>query len=157
MWVDIEGYEGLYKINDAGEVINVKTGATKAYKLNIGYKTVQLWKENKGINHYIHRLLAKAFIPNPENKDCVDHIDGNRLNNDLSNLRWATKQENARNTGKPKNNTSGYKGVSFNKHSGKYTIKIHVGGFDSAEEASALYEEIASKIFGAFHKKIIFE
>lgn len=93
-WVKI-GQNNNYSINENGEVRNDKTGIIKKQYVNKanGYLYVDLWKDNKSIKCPIHRLLAIAFIPNPENKATVDHADGNRQNNSLSNLRWATYSE----------------------------------------------------------------
>ena len=84
-----------YSINERGEVRNDATGYIKtAYKnAKNGYMYVDLWENNKSVKRPIHRLLAEAFIQNPENKPTVDHIDGNRQNNSLDNLRWATYSE----------------------------------------------------------------
>ncbi|MCT4321825.1 HNH endonuclease [Elizabethkingia anophelis] len=59
-----------------------------------GYKTISLKVNDKWTNKCIHRILAECFIPNPENKACVNHIDGNKFNNNLINLEWATFAEN---------------------------------------------------------------
>lgn len=85
-----------YSINEKGEVRNDLTGKIKASFINKsnGYFSVDLYKNNKSEKVTIHRLLAEAFIPNPDNKPCVDHKDGNRTNNDLSNLRWASYSDN---------------------------------------------------------------
>lgn len=85
-----------YSINENGEVRNDKTGNLKTPFINKanGYYSVDLYDHNKSQKVTIHRLLAEAFIPNPENKPCVDHKDGNRQNNSLSNLRWATFSDN---------------------------------------------------------------
>ena len=69
---------------------------------NNGYCCTHLTKDSISSRHSIHRLLAICFIPNPENKPCVDHIDRDRTNNDLSNLRWATYKENNNNKEKGK-------------------------------------------------------
>ena len=58
-----------------------------------GYFYVDLYKNNQGVKAPVHRLVAEAFIPNPENKPTVDHKDGNRQNNSISNLRWASYGE----------------------------------------------------------------
>lgn len=97
-WKKIKQNEN-YSINELGEVRNDKTGKIKNTFINpkSGYKCVDLWKDNKSTKYTIHRLLAEAFIPNPMNKPTVDHKDGNRTNNSLSNLRWATySEQNAR-------------------------------------------------------------
>lgn len=85
-----------YSINRSGQVRNDKIGAIKTAYVNPanGYLTVDLYRDNKAEKVTVHRLLAESFIPNPEDKPCVDHKDGNRLNNSLSNLRWATYSEN---------------------------------------------------------------
>lgn len=85
-----------YSINENGEVRNDTTGRIKKGCINCrnGYIIIDLWKGNKSHKVPLHRLLAEAFIPNPENKPCIDHKDGNRQNNVLSNLRWATYSEN---------------------------------------------------------------
>ncbi len=84
-----------YSINEVGEVRNDKTNKILTPFINKqnGYKYVDLWKNNKCKKYALHRLIAEAFIPNPENKTTVDHKDGNRLNNSLDNLRWATYSE----------------------------------------------------------------
>lgn len=84
-----------YSINEFGTVRNDVTGKIKAPFLNKrnGYWTIDLWKDNHSTKFTIHRLLAEAFIPNPDNKPTVDHEDGNRQNNSLVNLRWATYDE----------------------------------------------------------------
>lgn len=84
-----------YSINEYGEVKNNTTGIIRKANLNhsSGYYCIDLWKDNKGKKYAIHRLVAEAFIPNPLNKPTVDHIDGNRTNNSVDNLRWATYSE----------------------------------------------------------------
>lgn len=85
-----------YSINKNGEVKNDSTGKIKSAFINKanGYLTVDLYQNNSSNKVPIHRLLAEEFILNVENKPCVDHKDGNRLNNSISNLRWATYSEN---------------------------------------------------------------
>ena len=90
----------------------------------------------------------------------IDHIDENKANNNVKNLRWATRKDNSCNRGKQKNNTSGFKGVSFNKHTKKFESKIsingklkHLGLFETAEEASRAYETKAKEIHGNFYYK----
>lgn len=93
-WVKIKRNNN-YSINENGEVRNDKTNYIKAPFKNkrSKYWVVDLYKNNKSEKVPIHRLLAEAFIPNPENKPTVDHADGNRENNSLDNLRWATYSE----------------------------------------------------------------
>lgn len=94
MWKKIKRNDN-YSINKQGQVRNDKTSHIKKPTLNKrnGYLVVDLYKDNKREKVTVHRLVAEAFIPNPENKPTVDHIDGNRQNNSVDNLRWATYSE----------------------------------------------------------------
>lgn len=90
----IEGYSNYY-IYDNGDVLNSNTN--KILKGSIGehgYKYYRLSKDNKKNMFYAHRLVAEAFLDNPNNYPLVNHIDGNKLNNNLSNLEWASYSEN---------------------------------------------------------------
>lgn len=94
MEVLIKGFDH-HTINEQGVVTNLKTG--KVLTPNIrknGYYLMTIYEFNKSYKRYLHRILAETFIPNPENKLTVNHIDGNKLNNDLSNLEWASYSEN---------------------------------------------------------------
>ena len=93
----------------------MKPGLTKK-----GYHNVGLWKNGKGKTHTIHRLVGIAFIPNPDNRPKVDHIDEVKTNNHVKNLRWATTSQNGQNRGKQSNNTTVFKGVYYNKRAKKY-------------------------------------
>lgn len=91
--VTIKGYD--YLIDEDGNIKSLLTG--KMLKLTVfknGYKCVSLRRNMKTEKHYVHRLVAQTFIPNPESKRTVNHIDGDTLNNNVSNLEWATDGEN---------------------------------------------------------------
>lgn len=94
MWKKIDRNNN-YSINEYGIVRNDRTSHIKKPTKNKknGYLIVDLWKDNKSEKVPIHRLVAEAFIPNPENKLTVDHADGDRTNNSIENLRWATYGE----------------------------------------------------------------
>lgn len=97
-YVYIKGYEGLYTISRSGNVYSLTKHVNLSPRLGrSGYMEVRLKKDGKVSHKSLHRLLAIAFIPNPENKPCIDHIDGNRMNNKIENLRWCTSKENSNN------------------------------------------------------------
>lgn len=107
-WSDIEGYEGLYQVSDDGRIrscdryVVTKGGYNrichgiekKQRKDKDGYMKVSLHKDGNLQTFYVHRLVANAFIPNTENKPCVDHINAVRNDNRVENLRWFTVKEN---------------------------------------------------------------
>ena len=94
MWKKVKNYNN-YSVNENGEVRNDISGKIKSAYIckGNGYYYVDLWENNKSKNIPLHRIIAEAFIPNPENKPTVDHADGNRQNNKIDNLRWATYSE----------------------------------------------------------------
>ena len=99
IWKDVEGFEGIYKISNEGVVVGTprrgaKGGPIKRFETTNGYEHYHLYKDGKLTQMYVHRMLAIHLIPNPENKPCVNHIDGNRMNNSLDNLEWVTYAEN---------------------------------------------------------------
>lgn len=98
-WRDIVGYEGIYQVSNIGRVKRVKVGKGKPYRIlqPMINKNYYLVLKLCSKQTFIHRLVAQAFIPNPENKHEVDHIDGNRQNNYVNNLRWVTHRENCLN------------------------------------------------------------
>jgi len=85
-----------HTITEDGVVTNTKTGNKKSVWLaKVGYYCVDIQEYGKAKKHYLHRLLAEHFIPNPDNKPEVNHIDGNKQNYSLDNLEWVTSSENA--------------------------------------------------------------
>lgn len=110
MWKDITGYEGYYMVSSLGKVISLGRSITNnlgtRYQqphvvapcaVSSGYRMVRLWKNNKEQKFYIHRLVAISFIPNEHEYPEVDHIDCDKLNNKISNLRWCTRRMNQNN------------------------------------------------------------
>lgn len=107
-WREVPGYPD-YMVSNLGRVKSLKKprelimSLVNHYK---GYKCVWLYKQkNIDVKHFIHRLVAEAFIPNPENKPFVNHIDCNKINNILHNLEWMTESENSQWYHKNKNKT----------------------------------------------------
>lgn len=97
IWRDIRGYEGLYQVSNFGRVKSFHFGKEKLRKLVLndkGYLLVGLNKAGKTKKFGVHILVATAFLPNLENKPEVNHRDGNKQNNHVSNLEWVTEREN---------------------------------------------------------------
>ena len=109
IWKDIPGYEGLYQVSSGGSVRSVdrviphkRHGVCncKGKELSLvvsrkGYRTVNLMVNGTHYLEFVHRLVATAFIPNPENKSQVNHIDGDKGNNNVNNLEWCSGSENS--------------------------------------------------------------
>ena len=93
-FVDIKGYEGLYKINILGDIWSVRRGILLKPYLNYGYKHFSLYKDGKRKYYKIHRLIMLHFVPNPDNLPCVDHINRIRHDNRIENLRWSSIRDN---------------------------------------------------------------
>lgn len=96
IWRDIKGYEGLYQVSNLGRVRSFHGGSERIMKqtLQNGYLRITLLKNEKSKRFLSHRLVALAFIPNPENKPQVNHIDEDKTNNRVDNLNWMTSKEN---------------------------------------------------------------
>ena len=109
-WRDVVGYEGIYEVSNMGNVRNKKTlRVRKPFISYHNYVRVPLRKNNKSKNFSIHRLVAEAFIPNPENKETVNHINGDKTDNRVENLEWCTYEENSIKSIEQKLNLGGIK------------------------------------------------
>ena len=155
LFVDIKGYEGFYQISNLGTVKSLEhsiirsNGVKQTVKERIikpslgknGYYTISLWRNGKGKGFQIHRLIAEHFIPNPENKPYIDHINTDRTDNTVwlnedgsinyekTNLRWVTPKENnnnpiTRNNHKHKYNVTSY---GFNNGHSKPVVRLAKG------------------------------
>ena len=97
MWKDIKNYEGLYKVNENGDILSVKYNKIIRKDItNSGYYSVKLFKDGKGHHKNVHRIVAEAFIDNEKGLPEVNHKDENKLNNSVSNLEWCTRIYNER-------------------------------------------------------------
>ena len=161
-WKSVNGFAN-YEISSCGRVRNATT-ERMLKPSDTGYQVINLTKNGKSKQHYVHRLVAEAFIDNPEEKRCVDHIDGNRVNNHIENLRWATHTENSRNQRIQTNTSSRYKGVYLDKRRNKWMVRINtisktvfLGYFANEREAGIAYNLAAVKYFKQFANLNVFE
>lgn len=142
-----------YAVSNFGNVLNIRRQLfLRQYQNGKGYNTVGLCKNGKEKKYHIHRLIAEHFIPNPDNLPVIDHIDGNRTNNEISNLRWATHQTNSQNRKKAKNTSSEFKGIGFDKKYNKWVSRISInyktnfiGIYSTEIEAAFAYNEYLIK------------
>ena len=152
----INGYDN-YEISNHGRVRNVNNGKFLKASNNKGYKLVSLSMNGKQKTYRVHRLVAQEFLDNPDDKEYVDHIDGDPTNNHVDNLRYATPSQNCMNQKRRCNNTTGFKGVTFDKSLGNYQAQIQIGGrrrtlghFATAELAYEAYKKKATEVYGEF-------
>ena len=160
-WRDVVGYEGLYEVSNLGRVyslpkrINSKCSHNGKFLKPIsdgdGYYRVMLYKEKVRKTCKISRLVAITFLELVADKTIVDHIDGDRKNDKLNNLRWCTHRENMTNNHKKRNNHTKFTGVRAG--CGRYYSQIwyngkvkYLGVFDIQEEASEAYQNAKKKI-----------
>jgi hypothetical protein len=150
-----------YLVSNMGKVRRTDNGYHPAQRPNLkGHLRVQLACDD-GIRRkmYVHRLVALAHIPNPDFKTQVDHVHGDVTDNRACALRWATHAENMRNSRRPRHNTSGFKGVYFEKARCKWRADISVDGrrrnlglFDTVEAAGRAYDEASRRLHGEFSR-----
>lgn len=166
-WKKVKGYENDYEISNLAKIKSIKGKKHKIMKPRMhwtGYAVIGLRKMISGKSKIkffrVHRLVAIAFIPNPQNLPEVDHIDGNRSNNDIGNLRWCTHSQNNQNRATQSNNKSGHTGVSWCKRSLRWVVRIKtdekykwIGSYNKKEDAIHARQEAEKKYFGDFRKK----
>lgn len=140
IWKPIEGYEGFYEVSNLGRVRSLwfrnnhslvkRNKIMSATDNGHGYLIVGLNKEAKRKNYYVHRLVAKAFIPNPDNLPVIDHIDHDRSNNAVTNLQWLTQKDNIGRSrhlmSKPRKNVTSNTGQKYitRVKSGEYKVSL---------------------------------
>jgi len=123
-----------------------------------GARAIRVPEGEPQTKQLLHRVILQRILDRPlESGECVDHRDGDGLNNRRENLRLASHAENIRNQRKPDNNTSGHKGACWRKDVRKWVAQIgidgklkHLGYFDNIEDAAAAYREAADKYHGNF-------
>lgn len=146
----------LHEVSNTGEIRNLNGRSVKPWVGTTGYMTIKIYIDGKRKNKKLHRLIAEVFIPNPENKPEVNHIDGDKLNNHISNLEWCSHKENMahagetglikttpRTMGQKLGKTSKYHNVGWDTSRNKWTAGITHNGkssvrkrFDTEEEAA---------------------
>lgn len=155
VWKPMTEFPELYKVSNLGRVASYRKVLAQS-KINSGYLRVTLKINGEAINRLVHRVVAEAFLPNLENKREVNHIDGNRLNNNLTNLEWVTSSENKKHgrdvlgnpyniptKGKKLSKISKYHNVGFDKSRQKWfgvvrlnKVNYYQKRFDTEEEAA---------------------
>ena len=141
----IKGFEN-YLIFEDGKVYNQKYDRfLKPDNNGDRYLTVNLYKNNIGYKRKVHRLVGQAFIPNPENKPTIDHIDRDKTNNNVENLRWATIGENAQNKGYYANNKLNIKNISYDDIRDIYVFTKTINKIRHFKRLKTLDEAIAYK------------
>ena len=151
-----------YQISNLGNVKSLWNNTEKILNTvtnkNNGYVYIGL-KDDDGNRKTlsVHRLVAKNFVDNPDNKNEVDHIDGNKINNNVNNLRWSTHTENNRNKAPQRNNTSGYSGITWMTRKNKWRVRIkvdkkelHLGLYSSFDDAVRVRKEKEKEYFKGF-------
>ena len=161
-WKSVNGYAN-YEISSCGRIRNATT-ERMLKPSDSGYQVINLRKNGKSKTHYVHRLVAEAFVDNPTEKRTVDHIDSDRRNNCLSNLRFASVAENSRTTKKRSDCSSLYKGVCWYEPYKKWYARCmvdrkrkHLGYFESEREAGEAYNRAAVDLHKEFARLNIFE
>lgn len=117
IWKKVKGWEDLYEVSNTGKVRSIRTGKLRVFDINnCGYERIVFYNGEYKERIFVHRLVAETFIPNPQNKPQVNHIDGNKSNNSVENLEWCTQMENEIHAIKNglKGNWCGYFVVAFN-------------------------------------------
>lgn len=164
VWKDIVGYEGLYQVSNMGRVKSLREWNGNRHKAQYrerehilnptdngnGYLIIGLRNGAKRKNHYIHRLVAAAFIPNPNGLKYVNHLDYDKRNNAVDNLEWCTQRENilysVEHMRKPHNNKLPSTGERYiREKDGRYELTIkekYIGRFATLEDAIARRNEL---------------
>lgn len=149
-WKIIEEFED-YKVSNFGDIYSIRSGKLLKLLLNpSGYLIVVLCKEGKCTSKTVHRLVAKAFIPNLDNLPIVDHINKDKKDNKISNLRWSSVSTNRRNSSDCSTAVSKFNCVYRNKNSWMVVIRInniskYIGNFKTEIDAAKAFNQFCIK------------
>ena len=138
IWAPVNGFEGLYEISNLGRVKNCRFNKLKKSRIRSGYYSVTLFKDGELKSLSIHRMMADAFINNK--KECVNHIDGNKLNNNLSNLEWVSYRENAVHRDLKRKTKTGKANIILHSNSFQVRVRhdnkyVQLGSYKKIEDA----------------------
>ena len=162
LWKPVKNFEGLYEVSSLGRVRNAKGKILKTYINNSNYECIKLSRNNKYTHKTVHRLVAEAFIPNPDPSKFIEvnHKNENKIDNKAENLEWVTSSENKQHSiksgkyakiktlkntlgKKRKFSASKYHNVSYDKNRKKWVASVRHNGknyyskrFDTEEEAA---------------------
>ncbi len=153
--MELENFQDIidfpnYMINENGEIYSkFKKRLLKPGLITSGYTGIMLRRDKKNIYKTIHRLLGLQYLPNPDNKPCIDHKNRNRIDNTLTNLRWVSYSENSKNKTSKPNSTSRFIGVRKTPNKKKpYRVettyqgkKYHIGYYEFEEEGYEAYKQ----------------
>lgn len=161
VWKDIPDYEGIYQVSNKGRIkslARIVGNCKRKDKIIVpkdngsGYYKVNLYKNGKHKNHYVHKLVASVFINNENNKPCINHKDYNRKNNNVENLEWVTYKEN--------NNYSYYAEHAALKNSLRVLVvdldNNPIKMFASIHQCGRYFNADASHISDIIHNNYIF-
>ncbi len=155
-WRRIDEYEN-YFVSSMGRVMNTKTNKVLKPWSNGFHYQVRLYINSNSKDPYVHKLVAHAFLENPNNYKFVDHINRDSYDNNVQNLRWCSQLQNGKNRTKSANKSSKFKGVSWHEKAQKWQAGIrlsgkliHLGYFISEEDAALVYNYFAKKLFEDF-------
>ena len=127
--MEIQGFPN-YLIYDDGRVFSKYKNDYMKHKVSkSGYYHLSLCQDGKSKNYYTHRLVAIHYLPNPQNLPEIDHINRDKSDNRLQNLRWSSKRDNAQNKGMFKNNKTGHKGITFVKSTNRWKYQKNFKGY----------------------------
>lgn len=140
IWKDIPDYDG-YQISNLGRLKSLKRNIIMKCNKRGDYNSIGLYNKDGYKRFNIHRLVAQVFIPNPDNLPCVNHIDGNKLNNCVDNLEWCTHSENSKHA--YNNNLLKYETLFKSKKLNQYDLNGNfIKTWNSQKEARKVYGKI---------------
>jgi len=151
IWKDVPLFEGLYKVSNLGKIKSIKNNKEIGFKGKDNYIKVSLYNSGSLLSTHVHHLVARLFVPNPDNKPCVNHKDFNRQNNIADNLEWVTPNEN---TQYSKNNLFLKKGLKGESHPRSKFTDVQFLEMNNLRKNGMKYSEIA-KIYNAKQNTIL--